>query len=425
MGSRSTSRMATAQISNTHGPVSGQLRLPGPCPSDQLAPEADAWYAACVFTMAAVSGGTVTVLNFGSHNSQPDSAYLRVLEQMGCTVSQTDASTTVSSNGPLQAVDLDLSQLEHTFLTAAVAASVADGTSTFKGLTTDPARLDAMVSELAKCGVCVTVLPDSCGFQVAGQTAEWITACSNTAGTHIDCHGDSHIATSMALLGVVSPFICIDNGSCMQQASPEFWQAVQDSLQIQVKFDPPTCDHTTPLQNKVVIVIGMRGAGKTSVSKMALQHFQGALEWVDMDDIFEADGMPIKELIAGAGWGCFRAMEASSLDKQLRVVSKSATKMLISCGGGIIETPAGRGVLAQAREQGAHILWLRRPIEQIEKYLMADASRPSVGDIQEVYARRRPLYDDASTVAFDNTGGEACCVAFAELVANLLAHKTQ
>ena len=76
--------------------------------------------------------------------------------------------------------------------------------------------------------------------------------------------------------------------------------------------------------------------------------------------------------------------QASSLDKQLRVVSKSATKMLISCGGGIIETPAGRGVLAQAREQGAHILWLRRPIEQIEKYLMADASRPSVGDIQEV-----------------------------------------
>ena len=37
--------------------------------------------------------------------------------------------------------------------------------------------------------------------QVAGQTAEWITACSNTSGTHIDCHGDSHIAMSIALLG--------------------------------------------------------------------------------------------------------------------------------------------------------------------------------------------------------------------------------
>ena len=37
--------------------------------------------------------------------------------------------------------------------------------------------------------------------QVAGQTAEWITACSNTSGTHIDCHDDSHIAMSLALLG--------------------------------------------------------------------------------------------------------------------------------------------------------------------------------------------------------------------------------
>ena len=47
--------------------------------------------------MAAVSGGTVTVLNFGAQSCQPDSAYFRVLEQMGCTVSQTDAGTTVST----------------------------------------------------------------------------------------------------------------------------------------------------------------------------------------------------------------------------------------------------------------------------------------------------------------------------------------
>ncbi len=121
--------------------------------------EGDASSASYPLALAAITGGKVTVENVGSISVQGDAQFYTVMEKMGCTVSQTETSTTVSGSlylfilphctisilnknaflfpsmitgpqkGCLKAVDIDMSSMTDTFMTVAVLAAVANGTS--------------------------------------------------------------------------------------------------------------------------------------------------------------------------------------------------------------------------------------------------------------------------------------------------------
>lgn len=76
-----------------------------------FAVESDASSATYPLTMAAITGGKVTVLNVGSTSVQGDAGYCRVLEKMGCIVTQDEHNTTVeapSSSAGLRAVECDM-----------------------------------------------------------------------------------------------------------------------------------------------------------------------------------------------------------------------------------------------------------------------------------------------------------------------------
>jgi pentafunctional AROM polypeptide len=65
--------------------------------------------------------------NIGSASVQGDAQFYTVMEKMGCTVRQTETSTTVKgpARGGLKAVDIDMSSMTDTFMTVAVLAAVA------------------------------------------------------------------------------------------------------------------------------------------------------------------------------------------------------------------------------------------------------------------------------------------------------------
>eukprot|EP00466_Bigelowiella_natans_P003636 jgi/Bigna1/87755/estExt_fgenesh1_pg.C_230205 len=72
--------------------------------------EGDASSASYPLALAAVTGGKVTVNNCGNESIQGDAAFCRILEKMGCSVQQTEGTTTVT--GPkdykLKAIEGDV-----------------------------------------------------------------------------------------------------------------------------------------------------------------------------------------------------------------------------------------------------------------------------------------------------------------------------
>ena len=93
--------------------------------------EADASSATYPLAIAAITGGSVIIEGIGSESLQGDAQFYKLLEKMGCTVSQNTGSTAVNGpqKGTLKAVNVDMGDMTDAFMTAAVLMAVANGTS--------------------------------------------------------------------------------------------------------------------------------------------------------------------------------------------------------------------------------------------------------------------------------------------------------
>jgi len=181
-----------------------------------------------------------------------------------------------------------------------------------------------------------------------------------------------------------------------------------------------------------LVVIGMRGAGKSSLGAAGAK----ALGWkfVDMDEALEErEGKSCGDLVGELGWEGFRKVELQALE---HVLANNPKETVVSCGGGIVETEPARDVLLAY--QGP-IIFIDRYIDDIVSYLSAkelvqqeashkekvsspDSSgdgedavssaellsrRPKYGEsVEDVYQRRRPFFDLCCTHIFSIAPGD-------------------
>jgi shikimate kinase len=116
---------------------------------------------------------------------------------------------------------------------------------------------------------------------------------------------------------------------------------------------------------------------------------------MDNELVAEA-GIPIEEIVASRGWKYFREREAQLLERL-----SQATKQVISTGGGVVTVEEN---IATMRGSGK-VVWLHASPATIAERMEADIDsarqRPplhgydSVAEIEEVFAERLPLYDEA------------------------------
>jgi 3-phosphoshikimate 1-carboxyvinyltransferase len=105
---------------------------------------------------AAVVGGTVTVPDWPSATTQPGDAIRAILTEMGVQVRLHDAGLTVTGDGTLSGVDIDLHDVGELTPTVAALAALATGPSRLRGIAhlrgheTD--RLAALVAEINRLG---------------------------------------------------------------------------------------------------------------------------------------------------------------------------------------------------------------------------------------------------------------------------------
>ncbi len=144
---------------------------PGPVAARDHTIEPDLSNAAPFVALAAVTGGSVTVLDWPRRTTQAGDALREILVAMGCEVAFTATGLTVTGTGRLHGVDLDLHDVGE--LTPAVAAlcALADSPSRLRGIAhiraheTD--RLAALATELGGLGAEVSEESDGLSLRPA------------------------------------------------------------------------------------------------------------------------------------------------------------------------------------------------------------------------------------------------------------------
>ena len=144
---------------------------PGPVTALDTVIEPDLSNAAPFLALAAVTGGSVTVLGWPHETTQPGDALRDLLARMGCTVDLTDEGLTVTGPPHLAGIDADLHDVgELTPVVAALCAlaespSVLRGIAHIRGHETD--RLAALARELGGLGADVAETEDGLTFRPA------------------------------------------------------------------------------------------------------------------------------------------------------------------------------------------------------------------------------------------------------------------
>ena len=372
--------------------------------------ESDASSATYPLALAAITGTTCTVPNIGSGSLQGDAKFaIDVLRPMGCTVDQTETSTTVTGppKGKLQPIsEVDMEPMTDAFLTASVLAAVAQGPS---GLSTtritgianqrvkECNRILAMKDELAKFGVVCRELPD--GIEIDG--VNYLELQEPSGGVH--CYDDHRVAMSFSVLASIAPHpTLIQERECVGKTWPGWWDTLRQTFGAEldgVDLEQPVMakSQTSEAENKSVFLIGMRGAGKTTTGGWVASLLRRP--FTDLDTQLEEDsGRTIPEIIKESGWDGFRSQELAMLK---RAIAERPTGQVFACGGGIVETPEARQLLCDYHKSGGLVILVQRDIEDVMDFLQIDKSRPAyVDDMRSVWLRRKAWYLECSNYQY-------------------------
>ena len=372
--------------------------------------ESDASSATYPLAIAAVTGTTCTVPNIGSKSLQGDARFaVDVLGPMGCTVKQTDNSTTVigQPGGALRPLpNVGMEPMTDAFLTASVLAAVAQGensnhTTRIYGIANQRVkecnRIQAMKDELAKFGVVCREHDD--GLEIDGVDRSTLR---QPAGG-IFCYDDHRVAFSFSVLSLVAPqSTLILERECVGKTWPGWWDALRQMFAVklggkELKEEESPALTRAEKASASVFVIGMRGAGKTTTGHWIAQTLNRP--FIDLDTELEScEGITIPDIIKQRGWQGFRDAELNLLQ---RTMKERSTGFVFACGGGVVEIPEARKLLTDYHKSKGNVLLVMRDISQVMDFLSIDQTRPAyVEDMMGVWLRRKPWFQECSNIQY-------------------------
>jgi shikimate kinase len=147
---------------------------------------------------------------------------------------------------------------------------------------------------------------------------------------------------------------------------------------------------TDLLQGLNVYLVGMMGAGKTTVGRLLAKHLQYG--FLDTDDVItKAAGKTINEVFAIDGEDAFRNLESDVLEQVC-----AYTKLAIATGGGIVLRRRNWSYLHHGL-----VVWLDVPVDILYNRLASDTTRPLLQDadlkekLRTLTLGRQALYSEA------------------------------
>jgi shikimate dehydrogenase len=158
-----------------------------------------------------------------------------------------------------------------------------------------------------------------------------------------------------------------------------------------------------------IVLIGVRGSGKTTVGRILALRLKRGL--VEMDELIaQRAGLSIPEMVARHGWERFRDVEAKIAEEVARLDNQ-----VIATGGGIVTREEN---IHELRKNGI-LVWLETGVEELVKRIGQDTTRPPLvsgrttrEDIEITLSERLSLYRKAAdlVVSTENKTPEAIAI---------------
>jgi shikimate kinase len=124
-----------------------------------------------------------------------------------------------------------------------------------------------------------------------------------------------------------------------------------------------------------IVLVGMMGAGKSSVGRVLAQRLGRPL--IDSDAVIEErTGRTVREIWATDGEAAFRALEAEALADALDADEPA----VIAAAGGVVLSERNRHALAAS---GAHVVWLLADVDVLLGRVRNGMHRPLLDDDPE------------------------------------------
>ena len=180
--------------------------------------------------------------------------------------------------------------------------------------------------------------------------------------------------------------------------------------------DPIAPPPQNPFGHGNIFLVGLMGAGKTSVGKLLAKRL--GLAFLDSDHEIEArTGVKIPVIFEIEGEAGFRARESAIIDELSRLDG-----IVLATGGGAVLDPANR---AELHSRGT-VIYLRASVDELWNRTRHDRSRPLLqtadprARLADLMTVRDPLYREAAHVIAD-TGIQSLRTLVSRLEATLLA----
>lgn len=159
--------------------------------------------------------------------------------------------------------------------------------------------------------------------------------------------------------------------------------------------------HEEAVRRKRIALIGLRGAGKSTLGKR-LAH-EETMPFIELDrEIEKETGIPGREIFSLYGQSGYRRIEKRTLERVLR----DNPRAVISVGGGVVSQPESFEMLLSQ----CMTVWVKaQPEEHMARVMAQGDLRPMAGndeameDLKRILEARLPLYAKADTV-LDTTG---------------------
>ncbi|MGN7612669.1 shikimate kinase [Magnetococcales bacterium HHB-1] len=156
-----------------------------------------------------------------------------------------------------------------------------------------------------------------------------------------------------------------------------------------------------------VAIIGMRGTGKSNISRRLSVWSKRPVLSTDLLIEYEQNGLSITEIVEQykGDWRPFRELE-------YQVVKRAGQlhNIIIDCGGGVVvdldtkgnEVHSHRKV--EALRKNGVIVWLRGDIPRLVEKVQKDPKRPALTDpksVTQLMEQRLPFYEEAADRIID------------------------
>jgi 3-phosphoshikimate 1-carboxyvinyltransferase len=340
--------------------------------------EGDVSSASYFAAIATLTKSTITLQNINPESVQADMRFLSILKSMGSEILYGNNEITIVGKG-VKPVAVDMENCPDQAQTLAVLASFANGVTKISGVQSlrvkETERVMAVEQELRGMGIRATSTLNS--LTIHGGSPK---------PAKINTYGDHRMAMAFAVAGSLLSGVQIKNPEVVAKTFPDFWEKLHSIGVI-----------TMPSQKNIVL-IGMRGSGKTTIAQLLSKKLK--LKHLEMDELLiKKVGHSIPEIVEEHGWDYFRDQE-SVLVEEISTTNHS----VISTGGGVVINTQN---IERLKKNGIVVL-LKASASTLAARIGDDSNRPAlttqktlIAELEEVLTERRDLYEAAADIVIN------------------------